>query len=290
MKIAFVGQPEYFRIFYRDMIEYSEHECVEIPIKIAVPATYSALIGEEFDIIFFFRGEFCPEQVLKNCTGLKVAINTEPMPNEYRINAELEHRFRWFANIKDLPFDYIFHYDKTSIQWLLKNNIHIDGEFYLPPSNPYPPEHRDYGTQWDVSFFGRSNEWRESLLGGIKRDFNLIHIAHGMPEKEMQFISQHSRIALNLNTNDEPSLNPRLQILMTYGNLVLSEHLTHYDVLKPNQDFLHINHKNIYDVVRRILNNEKETELKELKMQGMTNVMENLNCIESWDKLIKEIK
>lgn len=292
MKIAFVGQPEYFRIFYRDMMEKnSGHDCVEIPIRIAMPQTYSALIGETFDIIFFFRGEFCPEQVLKNCNGLKVAINTEPMPSDYRLNPELEHRFNLFNNIHNMKFDYIFHYDKTSIAWLINHNIHIDGEFYLPVSNPYPPPEKDlFDTVWDISFFGRSNQYREQMMGALKRDYNVIHVAHGMSDYQMQYISQRSRIALNLNTNELPSLNPRLQILLSYGNMVLSEKLTHNDVFTSGVHYIEVNEKNIYKICRNILANEGDETIATIQSQGNIQAVENLNCLECWENLINKIK
>lgn len=291
MKIAFVGQPEYFRIHYRDMLTDDEHECVEIPIAIDKPETYSQLLGEDFDIVFFFRGEFCPPDVAKHITGKKVAISSEPFPkvidDKVKVSDETLNRLHTFKRILPLNFDYIYHYDKTSIPYMEADGVKVDGEFYLPISKPFEKESLFTDDCWDVCFVGRSTNYRESLLGLVKRDFKTVHINHGVTDELLQAICQRSKIVLNLGVERMETLNPRLQHMMSYGCFVISEPLSHYDTLNPKKHFACTRIEKIYEAIKYFIEHEDIT--KCIAIEGQREVAEKLDSKTCWKRLIEEI-
>ena len=293
LRIAFVGQPEYFRIHYKDMLKSDEFDCTEIPIKICTPETYSPLLYQEFDYIFFFRGEFCPESVLKNVKGKKIIISSEPFPkcstNGVISTNELYERFTIFRKVKDMEFDYIFHYDKTSVNWLITEGVKVNGTFEMPISST------DYGRfelaekDWDVCFFGRSNEHRENILGNLKRDFNVIHITHGVDEDLMCAIIDRCKIVLNLNTEGVVSYNPRLAQSLAAESFVISEHMTHHDTFTAGVDFVECKWYDIYDTVKEMLKPENDSYRHEIASSGLRKVEEKLDCVKCWKDLIERI-
>ncbi len=295
IRIAFVGQPEYFRIHYKDMLRYQNWcSCEEIPIRLGCPEDYTKLLYEDFDYIFFFRGEFCPEGILKNLSGVKVVISSEPFPkistSGLLTSKELRDRFNIFKKVKDMGFDYIFHYDRMSIPWMEIEGINISGEFQLPISKVDCSE-LDLGDKtWDVCFFGRSNEYRESMLGALKRDFKTIHVCHGADEELLLEIMLRSKIVLNLNTEDLPSLNPRLSQALSVGSFVISEPLSHNDTFIAGEDYIECRYNTIYDTVKEWLSADNFGLISDISSNGANKAEEKLECVKCWKELITEIK
>ena len=80
LRLAFVGQPEYFRCLYEnDLDEYFEVR--EFILKWSADTKhYEGLIKFNPTITFFFRPELYPEPLLKTLKGIKVALSSEPVP------------------------------------------------------------------------------------------------------------------------------------------------------------------------------------------------------------------
>jgi hypothetical protein len=113
------------------------------------------IIEYNADIYFFFRGEYFPSDLLKKIRGVKVNLSSEPFPKildngriEYSIDSL--NRFFTFLNIRNKSYDYIFHYDKTSLSFLEKYGLFLSGDFVFPVSlNIYRP--MKFSKKW-ISF------------------------------------------------------------------------------------------------------------------------------------------
>ena len=79
-KVAFVGQPEYFRCMYESDLD-QDYEVREFWLGWEKGIShYLPLIKYDPDVTFFFRPELHPAQLLELLTGIKVAFFSEPIP------------------------------------------------------------------------------------------------------------------------------------------------------------------------------------------------------------------
>ncbi len=136
MKIAIISQPEYFRAFYENDLDVLG-EVREFKYKYTMTeADFVELEEYNADLNFFFRGEFFPEEVLRRLNGHKISFSSEPFPNyvdgALNYTADSISRFNEFKKIAIKSFDYVFHYDKSSLPFLAENGLHLSGEFIFP--------------------------------------------------------------------------------------------------------------------------------------------------------------
>ena len=168
MKIAIISQPEYFRVFYENDLDVLG-DVREFKFKYTMTeADFVELEKFNADFNFFFRGEFVPEGVLRRLKGHKISLSSEPFPNyvdgKLNYSPDSMRRFEEFKEIVVRSYDYLFHYDKSSLQFLAENGLHLSGEFVFPVALDVYKK-KDLKKKWDVFFIGRSTEYRERFLG-----------------------------------------------------------------------------------------------------------------------------
>lgn len=265
-KIAFIGQPEYFRFVYEhDMDDL--YDVREFPFKFDAPANaFKELMEFDADYNIFFRGEFVTSEVLNKLKGLKIDFSSEPFPRkidgrwEYTKDSILRY-FTFRHRMKKKRFDYVFHYDASSLKLFEKDGLQMSGEFVFPVATDTVKEEK-MEKEYDLFFLGRSTPHREKFFGSLKHYFNFLHIAHGIYENDVfsEYINK-ARINLNVHAEDEVSWEPRLQILLASGAFVISEKITPNKYLIPGEDFIEIgNPEEMFDRVRYYLDNPAEME------------------------------
>lgn len=290
LKIAFVGQPEYFRCLYETDLN-KEFEVTEYAINMGDPNRYQVLLKDKSDILFFFRGEFVPQNILAHINGIRVQLSSEPIPTETFYVPDRIARLKMLMRNKN-QFDKFFHYDKTSIPVLKTNGFEVDGEFIFPvATNFYRPliTEKESEDMWDLGFFGRSTPYREALLGIHKRDMNVLHVGHGITGRLFNKLISDCIIGLNIHWDGVRSLEHRMQIMMACGVPVMSEPLTHNDCLKPGDHFIEFEGQADFDSkIKYYLENKKE--LAKIAVAGMEFVRENLSSVKCFKELINEIQ
>lgn len=263
-KVAFISQPEYFRFMYEDYLD-DVFDVKEFPFSFGMPAEkFNDLMEFNADYNIFFRGEFFPEEALNKLNGIKIALSSEPFPRN--INGKWEYtkdsilRYLTFRTIRNKSFDYIFHYDKSSMKLFENDNLNISGEFIFPVAlDTYRVKTEE--KKWDLFFIGRSTAHRENLFGSLKHHYNFLHIAHGIHGKDLVQYINKSSICINAHAENEISWEPRIQMMLAAGAFVLSEKITPNNYLTPEVEFVEFTNANdLYNKVEHYLGHKVEME------------------------------
>lgn len=287
MKVAFVGQMEYFRFHFEDDLN-DLYEVRKFQLRWFDPPAdyYEDLVAFRPDVTVAFRGEFLPAALFPRLSGIKIALSSEPMPKI--LDGELVHtadslgRFRRFLTIFDRPFDFIFHYDQASESFFHSQGVHLSGFIPLPIAintlKPLP------ASPWrDILFFGRSTPHREHFLALLKREFDVLHIAHGFPgphgtiERDFLPIVSSFHVALNIHAEHELSWEPRVQQMLACGALVVSEPISPNPYLVAGRDFLvTTSPEDLYETCREIL--KDPTRYSHVRTSGLEQVRKRLSA------------
>ncbi len=264
-KLAFISQPEFFRFIY-------EHDLDKYFIVKEFPFVFSMTEGDfdklvEFDADYniFFRGEFFPENVLKKLRGKKIALSSEPFPrkidNHWEYSLDSVKRYLLFRNnIRMKSFDYIFHYDISSLPLFESDGLKISGEFIFPVARGLYKS-KNKAKEWDIFFIGRSTEHREQLFGQLKHHCHFLHIAHGIWGQELVDYIDKSKICLNIHAEEEISWEPRVQMMLACRAFVISEKITPNRYLRPGTDYIEISdEKDLFEKVNYYLRSQRGRE------------------------------
>jgi len=290
-KIAFVGQPEYFRFIYEnDLDNFADVKEFKLIYTMGL-YEFIDLLSFDADYNFFFRGEFVPNKVLENLTGVKINLSSEPFPrridNKIEFTRDSLNRFAAFRKIRNKPFDFVFHYDKSSLNFMQKDGLFLSGEFAFPvATNTYKPMKLD--KKWDLLFVGRSTQHRESIFNPLKHHFDFLHIAHGIWSADLVELINQSRICLNVHAEAEISWEPRLQMLLACDAFVISEPITPNDYYQPGIDYIEITRNGKWaEVVKYYLNNPEERQ--KIAENGYQRTLELLDSKIVFKALISDI-
>jgi hypothetical protein len=290
-KIAFISQPEYFRFIYEhdldDLAEVSEFKLTYSMNE----AQFSDILEFNADYNFFFRGEYVPSEVLQKLRGVNINLSSEPFPRE--INGHIEFsgdslgRYSSFRMIRNKPFDYIFHYDASSLNFMKRDGLTISGDFAFPvATGVYKPI--AVPKEWDIFFIGRSTNHRERYFGPLKHNFNFLHIAHGVWGIDLVKYISASRICLNVHAENEISWEPRMQMMLACRAFIISEQITPNKYLRPGIDFILVGNQNeMIDAVSHYLLFPDERDA--IALSGYNRVQELLCCRTAFDGLIEGI-
>lgn len=294
MKIAIISQPEYFRAFYEnDLDELGEVR--EFPFKFTMKeGDFAGLQAFDADYNIFFRGEYIPRAVVQRLKGCKIGLSSEPFPNYIggRLNytADSLARFDLFKHIATREFDYVFHYDRTSLPFLAEKGMRLSGEFVFPVALSVYRK-KDLAKKWDVFFIGRSTEYRERFLGLPKHCLNVLHIAHGIFGPDLVDFINQSRLVLNLHAENEISWEPRVQMLLACGGMLLSHRITENDYLTPGVDYIEIDQDDHHDLFAKIeYYLAHEDERAAIAENGWRKVQGRLNALENFRSLLDGIQ
>jgi hypothetical protein len=291
-KIAFIGQPEYFKFCYEtDLNEL--YEVREYPLmKNGSENNFSDLFKFSPDIAFIFRADFLPASFFENLNCIKIALSSEPFPRQ--IGKSLQYtidslsRYLFFRrNIRSKKIDYLFHYDEASLNYMQRDGLQLSGSFYFPVATEfYSPKYSE--KKWDLFFIGRDTLHREKFFLPLKKDFNFLHIAHGVfGEDLLKYISQSS-ICLNVHAENEISWEPRMQMLLAAGAFVISEKITPNDILRPGVDYIEASSPD--DMYKKISYYLQHTEsAQKISETGRGRILSKLQATKVFRTLINDV-
>jgi hypothetical protein len=292
IRIAFVSQPEYFRFTYEnDLDEFAQVKEFKLTFSLS-PEQYADLLAYDADINFFFRGEFVPDEVLRQLHGKKVNLSSEPFPRQ--IDGRLEYtgdslnRYIAFRDIRNKPYDYVFHYDAASLGLMKKDGLSLSGEFVFPvATDVYRPLNTN--KEWDIFFIGRSTQHREEFFGLLKHYYNFLHVAHGVWGEGLVKYLNAARISLNVHAENEISWEPRLQMMLACGAFVISEKITPNSYLRPGVDYVAVaNRQEMFDAVTYYLAHEDERNV--IAKTGYNRILEKFSSKKIFFELINGLE
>lgn len=294
MKIAFVSQPEYFRFCYERDLNL-DHDVREFPFNFGLDeAGLNGLVEYQPEVIFFFRGEFVPEAVLAKLTGVKIAISSEPFPRhledkfEYTIDS-VKRYLDFRARMRNLTFDYVFHYDASALDFMAKDGFYFSGAFPFPVATETYLPAPYLKPEWDLFFIGRSTQHRERFFGPLKHHFAFLHICHGVYGSPLVEYIQKAKINLNVHAEDEISWEPRMQMLLSAGAFVISQPITPNSILRPGIDYVEARTpEEMYSLTEYFLKHDAEREA--IARSGRQRVVEHLSARKNFAQLIADVQ
>ncbi|MGA9869452.1 MAG: glycosyltransferase [Acetobacteraceae bacterium] len=299
-KVAFIGQTEYFRCHYEtdldaDCTVFEKHLVWDAP-----SSWYDDLLEFNADINIFFRGDLVPLSVVEALKGLRVSYSTEPFPKllnggSFDYTLDSLGRFEQFTRIQNYPFEYVLHYDEASKSFLEGQGFELSGYVPLPiATEAYCPV--EAPRERDILFLGRSTAHRERHLGQLKLDFDTFHIAHGWPPLRRdrgstadltQLVNQF-RICLNLHAEEELSWEPRMQLMMACGALVVSEPISPNPYLQPDVHFVEIRTPaELYRTCCDIVSDPDRFDV--IRETGHREVVRSLSARACWPRLFESL-
>jgi hypothetical protein len=290
LKIAFLGQPEYFRCLYeRDLDDL--YDVREYKLIWGAPwYYYSNLIEFAPDIAFFFRADLFSDELVKRLPGKKVALSSEPIPKYINgtlsTSSDMEYRFASLKNARN-KFDHFFHFDRSSLRYLQENGFKVDGDFMFPvATGTYHPTNSE--KKWDIFFGGRDTVHRDNYLKILKRDFEVLHISSGIFSDEYVRLINACKIGVNIHVDDKPSIEHRIQNMMACGNLVMSEPLSPNDMFIPGRHYVEFSNKKEF-LEKFLYYYHRDSEREVIARNGLKLVRERLASKKEFPKLIGKI-
>lgn len=293
MKIAFIGQPEYFRFCYEQDLS-DTHEVREFPFTFGMKNIELAdLVEFDADVNFFFRGEFFPASVLQQLRGKKVAFSSEPFPRH--LNGKLVYtRDSWLRYIdfrtrmRTQPFDYVFHYDEASLAFMKEDGLLLSGGFAFPVATDTYVD-LNIEKDWDLFFIGRSTRHRETFFGPLKHHHHFLHICHGVYGVPLLNYISSAKINLNIHAEAEVSWEPRMQMLLAAGAFVISEPITPNPYLRSGVDYVEASSPGeLFEKVGHYLQHDDERNA--IAASGRARVNDVLSGKRNFLKLISELE
>jgi hypothetical protein len=285
-KLAFVGQKEYFRFHFENDLD-GFYEVKKFQWRSDAPVDYyEDVIAFKPDLTVIFRAELVPAGLFTRLSVTKIAISSEPMPKIIEGNlmhtADSLRRFELFKTIFERRLDYIFHYDRSSESFFQSQGVQLSGFIPLPIATRTLKPVSTVASR-DILFFGRSTPHREEFLGMLKRDYDILHIAHGFPgpngviEKDFLPVISNFRVALNIHAENELSWEPRMQQMMACGILVVSEPISPNSYLVAGRDYLCVTSPaELNETCREVLSNPKK--FAHIRDSGLEQVRTRLDA------------
>lgn len=244
LRLAFVGQRVYFG------------SCVlEDPVPGVTPAFFdvrpndppdalaSALRDFAPDAVVVFRPEILAPGALAGIDALTIGFLTEPLPRgSDPAHEDLSQRLEYLHGADASQFDRIVAFDPHIAPAAGEAGLPVWRSLPIPVSDrlyaPVGPAH----TPPRFFFVGRSTPHRESFLGPIKHDFDLVHVAHGIADERLREFLGESDVGINLHNEPYPSFENRVCTLLAAGLLVLTEPLSPRHGLEPGIDLVEAKH------------------------------------------------
>ena len=253
MRLAFVGQREYFN--YTSLQEPAggvEPSFVHFFPGAPVEPLLAQLEAIDPDVVFVWRPELIPAGAFEEVRGLTVGYLTEPLP---RVGGpDAPHRdllLRWenLQNADPGNFDRVVSFDPLVVP-TVDAHMRVWRSFPIPVNDTYFSAVNEPRARPRVLFTGRSTDHRERFLGPVKKDFDTVHLAHGVTDEELLPFLDTTDIGVNLHNEPYPTFENRVPAYLAAGLLVISEPLSPHHGLQPGRDLLEVREPHhLYELV-----------------------------------------
>lgn len=254
-RLAFVAQREYFESStLEDPAGGLEPAFFDFRFDQPVDPLLAGLRDFAPDVVFVFRPEMLPPGALREVDAVTVGYFTEPLhvPGQ-PMHPDLETRFSVLQRMDPSDFDRACIYNPAFVT-TAERHVPIWRAFPIPISDRYfapVPDLRPGRPR--LLFGGRGTEHRERFLGPLKRDFDLVHLAHGVTDEQFRAFEAMSDIGLNVHNEPYPNYEYRVSEYLAAGLLVVTEPLTPYHGLRPGSEVLVVHTPwGLWELVREI--------------------------------------
>lgn len=252
MRLAFVGQREYFG--YTSLQAPAggvEPSFVHFFPGAPVEPLLAQLDAVDPDVVFVWRPELIPAGAFAELRALTVGYLTEPLPRPGTTpHRDLQTRWEHLQQADPSNFDRVVSFDPL-IAPTVDAHMRVWRSFPIPVSDTYFEEIDDEpGPRPRVLFTGRSTPHRERFLGHVKKDFDTVHLAHGVTDDELLPFLATTDIGVNLHNEPYPTFENRVPAYLAAGLLVITEPLSPHHGLQPGRDLLEVREPHhLYELV-----------------------------------------
>src|SRR5215216_1703174 len=178
LRLAFVGQREYFN--YASL--QAEAHGVEPAFLHFFPEA-----PVDPDVVFVWRPELIPAGAFAGVDAITVGYLTEPLPRPDGArppHPDLQTRWENLQHTDPGNFDRIVSFDPL-VAGTVDAHMRVWRSFPIPVSDTYFAPVAEPNRRPRVLFTGRSTDHRERFLGLVKKDFDTVHLAHGVTDEEL---------------------------------------------------------------------------------------------------------
>ena len=243
LRLAFVGQREYFH-----------YTSLEAPAGGVEPRfldfrpdgdptpLLAAIEAFDPDVVFVWRPELVPHGAFAGVRAITVGYLTEPLPREGSTDPhpDLTIRLENLHKADPRNFDRIVSFDPCvvpTVEPFLRVwrcfPIPVTDRYFAPVPDTPSPRPR-------ILFTGRSTAHREAFLGPVKKDFDTVHLAHGVTDEELVPFLRKADVGMNLHNEPYPTFENRVPAYLAAGLLVVTETLSPHHGLVPGRDLLEV--------------------------------------------------
>ncbi len=251
MRLAFVGQREYFN--YTSLQAPAggvEPSFVHFYPEAPVEPLLRELDAIAPDVVFVWRPELVPHGAFAGLDAITVGYLTEPLPRPDGIrHPDLETRLDNLRRADPSNFDRIVSFDPV-VAPTVDAHMRVWRSFPIPVSDTYFADVNPPNPRPRVLFTGRSTAHRERFLGPVKKDFDTVHLAHGVTDEQLLPFLREADVGVNLHNEPYPTFENRVPAFLAAGLLVISEPLSPHHGLQPGRDLLEV--REPYDLYRLV--------------------------------------
>lgn len=246
LRLAFVGQREYFGFTAlqapADGVEprfFHLHHGGDIGTVIPALEAFAP------DVVLAFRPELYEAGAFDAVDAVVVGYLTEPIPRPGRgVHFDLEERMRQLRAADPGNFDRVCSYDPY-IEGAASEVLEIwrsfpipiaDAEFKEDPIEPAsgPPV---------FLFTGRTTDHRNRYLDPVKKDFDVIHLAHGVTDERLAPFLAQAQVGINLHNHPYLNYENRVSQFAAAGLAIVTEPLSPRWGLIPGVDYLEVSER-----------------------------------------------
>jgi len=241
VRVAFVGQQTYFAACSMHSPAGGwEPRFVEFRAAADPERLHRDLHHDPPDVVVVFRPEIIPPGLFDELPATTLGFLTEPLPRTASgpVHEDLRRRLVDLEAVTPANFDRIVSFDPLIAVSVAQTGLDVWRSVPLPVADRFfGPVVANHGPP-RVLFSGRSTDHRERFLGPVKARFDVLHVAYGTTDDELErFLREHD-VGLNLHNEPYPSFENRVLVYLAAGLLVISEPLSPTHGLTPGVDYL----------------------------------------------------
>lgn len=289
LRLAFIGQQEYFG-FTALQVEADDVQPRFFHLHHGgdIATVLPALTEFEPDVVIAYRPELYAHGAFAEVDAVVVGFLSEPIPRAGRERHwDLEYRMGQIRDADAGNFDRILSYDP----YIADAASEV---FDVWRSMPLPIADAEYTAEPAAApkgapvflFTGRVTDHRNHYLDPVKKDFDVIHLAHGVTDARLAPFLAHADVGINLHNHPYVNYENRVSQFMAAGLAVISEPLSPRWGLVPGVDYLEVSDR--WDLYQAAMALNETPDMLRTMRSGAHRKAERFRASKVWPPLARD--